>query len=143
MTTSLFSTKPTLGVGSSGPAVTVLQQALQRLGNLIADAPGTFGSTTQQTVIAFQAQHGLEQDGRVGAATWAALEGALGQSLNIPGWSTPGVAVNVTPPPPAATPAQGTNWATVGKLALGVAALVGLVGVALGKAHKPAKAQRK
>jgi hypothetical protein len=42
----------------------------QRLG-IAAD--GRFGADTRTKVRAFQAQHGLEVDGKVGPATWAAL----------------------------------------------------------------------
>jgi len=58
---------PLLRLGSTGPAVVVLQRAL----HLAAD--GEFGRRTQAAVIAFQRRHGLTADGVVGPRTWAAL----------------------------------------------------------------------
>lgn len=53
--------------GSRGEEVKTLQRKL----NLIAD--GIFGSITDETVRAFQKEHGLTVDGIVGDKTWAAL----------------------------------------------------------------------
>ena len=50
-----------------GPYIEFIQEAL----NLIAD--GRFGEATHQAVLAFQAQRGLSQDGKVGRNTWNAL----------------------------------------------------------------------
>ena len=50
-----------------GPYIEFIQEAL----NLTAD--GRFGEATHQAVLAFQAQRGLSQDGKVGRNTWNAL----------------------------------------------------------------------
>ena len=64
--------------GMRGPAVGELQAVLIRLG-LIRDTAGNrdqfYGSATQDVIEKFQADHGLEVDGRVGPKTWAALLG--------------------------------------------------------------------
>ena len=52
---------------SWGPYIEYIQEAL----NLVAD--GRFGEATHQAVLAFQAQRGLSQDGKVGRNTWNAL----------------------------------------------------------------------
>ncbi len=51
----------------AGPYIEYIQEAL----NLVSD--GRFGETTHQAVLAFQAQKGLSQDGKVGRNTWNAL----------------------------------------------------------------------
>jgi hypothetical protein len=64
--------------GMRGAAVGELQKVLIRLG-LINDTPGNrdefYGAATQEVIEKFQADHGLEVDGRVGPKTWAALLG--------------------------------------------------------------------
>ncbi len=63
----------TLRLGSSGPAVTALQEAL---GGLTAD--GAFGPLTQARVVAFQQANGIAPaDGVAGPSTWAALMGVV------------------------------------------------------------------
>lgn len=67
----------TIKKGSKGDAVRHLQEALNamgRYGTLAVD--GVFGSGTEEAVKAFQRDHGLKEDGIVGAMTWAALEPA-------------------------------------------------------------------
>ena len=61
--------QPLLRIGSSGPAVSHLQQLL----GITAD--GAFGPQTLGSVESFQRSHGLGVDGVVGAQTWAALSG--------------------------------------------------------------------
>lgn len=63
-------TVPILRRGSFGPDVGELQRLLG-----VRD-DNSFGSGTEQAVIAFQASRGLAQDGVVGAETWAALRAA-------------------------------------------------------------------
>jgi hypothetical protein len=60
--------RPTLRIGSRGPAVRELQQ---RIGGLTAD--GIFGPKTGTAVRAFQRREGLKVDGIVGPATWRRL----------------------------------------------------------------------
>ncbi len=59
--------------GSRGGEVTQIQQRLQELGYDPGAADGIFGSRTQQAVIAFQQDQGLDADGIVGKNTLAAL----------------------------------------------------------------------
>ena len=63
-----------LARGSSGPAVTALQQQLAASGYWCGAADGGFGHLTQQAVWALQKAHGLSRDGLVGPNTRAALE---------------------------------------------------------------------
>lgn len=76
---------PELQQGSSGSAVNTLQQLLTTAGFPItgadADVFGTFGASTRRSVVAFQAAHGLAQDGIVGPHTWAALTGSMPPSV--------------------------------------------------------------
>jgi lysozyme len=66
-TASASAGSPTLRLGSSGAAVTQLQQKL----NITAD--GSFGPATDAAVKAFQTAQGLVADGVVGPQTWAKL----------------------------------------------------------------------
>ncbi|HLL55281.1 MAG TPA: DUF4214 domain-containing protein [Myxococcaceae bacterium] len=69
-----------LEVGSSGPEVAKLQQCLVALGYLSQETvntnPGFFGENTTAAMQAFQAAHGLEQVGRFGPGSRAAMEAA-------------------------------------------------------------------
>ena len=68
--------RPTLRLGSKGPDVSRLQQKLADAGySLLVD--GDFGPGTQGAVEQFQADNGLDVDGVVGPATWAALDSAV------------------------------------------------------------------
>ncbi len=67
---------PVLQKGSSGPAVTGLQQKLAALGFPPGVIDGQFGIQTQNAVKAFQRSRGLSADGIVGGATWAAISTA-------------------------------------------------------------------
>lgn len=83
--TSLAGAQPavsTLHLGATGPEVAALQERLARLGYTDAKgrpvaADGQFGPVTQAAVEAFQRDHGLADDGRVGQLTRGALDGAL------------------------------------------------------------------
>ncbi len=79
-----------LATGSTGPAVSAVQRALQ----LAAD--GVFGSATRAALIAFQQAHQLPGTGRVDAGTWRAL---LRATTTVPlNETTPGVVRPVWPP---------------------------------------------
>lgn len=73
------SSRPTLRLGDTGPAVVTLQAALARLepwpAPLVVD--GQFGPKTEDTLRLFQAIHGLDMDGIAGPRTWAAIDAAL------------------------------------------------------------------
>ncbi|MBQ2953577.1 MAG: peptidoglycan-binding protein [Clostridia bacterium] len=60
---------PVLRTGSTGTQVVTLQTRLIELGYLTGQADGQFGPATEAAVIRFQQQHGLDADGKVGAAT--------------------------------------------------------------------------
>lgn len=59
--------------GSRGGEVTSIQQRLQELGYDPGAADGIYGKKTQQAVIAFQRDNGLDADGIAGKNTLAAL----------------------------------------------------------------------
>ena len=67
-----MASEPVLKKGAKGKAVERLQRALAAAGHAVA-VDGDFGAGTERAVRAFQAAHGLEADGVVGPATWAAL----------------------------------------------------------------------
>lgn len=60
--------------GDSGEEVLALQHRLTELGYWLGEPDGTYGSLTQQAVLAFQKAEGLGRDGIAGPATAAALE---------------------------------------------------------------------
>ena len=62
-----------LEVGSSGAAVTKVQQKLIQWGYLSGTADGKYGEKTRAAVVAFQRKNGLTADGRVGPATAKAM----------------------------------------------------------------------
>jgi hypothetical protein len=97
--------RPTIRVGSTGPAVTLLQQQL----GVAAD--GQFGPKTRAAVVAFQQGHALGADGVVGPQTWTALEGGAAPAP-APG---PGPA----PAAPAGEHAAGKEQAPAGDHAVG------------------------
>lgn len=78
-----------LKIGSTGPDVTALQQALSKAGFDPGGSDGNFGPGTQRAVQAFQRSAGIAPDGTVGPQTAAALGlgGALPPqpALAIPG----------------------------------------------------------
>ncbi len=67
-----------LRVGSRGDNVALIQRYLNTISNKYPSIKkltpdGIFGSATRDSVIAFQKQFGLSQDGVVGPATWSAI----------------------------------------------------------------------
>ena len=68
-----------LKVGSKGEAVRNLQNLLISKGYSCgaSGADGDFGQGTYNAVVAFQKVNGLDADGVVGPATWAALNGSI------------------------------------------------------------------
>lgn len=72
-TTSCVMSGSPVQLGSSGPDVECLQQALRATGFLEGDVTGTFDAATDAAVRLLQAQRGLEVDGIVGQITATAL----------------------------------------------------------------------
>jgi hypothetical protein len=113
-----------LKVGSSGPDVRAVQQALnlrRQPGDPPIDEDGAFGTNTAAAVRRFQDNNNLDPDGIVGPLTRVALfplatvtMRAVGMRLRLPGfdWPTPTLRPNLLPgrltlgsdPPPAPSP---------------------------------------
>jgi hypothetical protein len=68
--------KPTLYIGSRGPAVVALQRQLRSSspGSAATAVDGIFGPQTREHVISFQEYMGLKPDGIVGRETWRTLD---------------------------------------------------------------------
>jgi peptidoglycan hydrolase-like protein with peptidoglycan-binding domain len=67
--------EPTLHKGSRDPAVRELQQALQPLvSSPSGTVDGFFGDDTENDVISFQSDQGLDADGVVGPDTWRRID---------------------------------------------------------------------
>lgn len=118
----------TLNRGARGPAVQKLQAFLaqwqvkrSRAAKTLA-VDGVFGSETLAVVQALQRAAGLTADGIVGPKTWAALENALGMSINITAQEFAQTTWPVTAPPvaPITTdltqpePTSGSGWKWLG-----------------------------
>ncbi len=73
-----------LRLGSSGNAVTSLQEQLAALGFYNGPISGYFGSLTEAAVMDFQSSQGLLADGIVGGATESALYGGGSSSVGSP-----------------------------------------------------------
>jgi peptidoglycan hydrolase-like protein with peptidoglycan-binding domain len=77
-----------LGFGSTGKSVELIQAALNRYGaHLVVD--GIFGPLTQAAVIRFQRAHRLKADGIVGSLTWRALFNSSSGSGPTAGYINP------------------------------------------------------
>ncbi|MGM9542593.1 MAG: peptidoglycan-binding protein [Candidatus Limivicinus sp.] len=66
---------PLLKPGMEDISVISLQQLLTAKGYYAGDCDGIFGELTKRSVMAFQADAGLETDGEVGGKTWDKLIG--------------------------------------------------------------------
>jgi cell wall-associated NlpC family hydrolase len=75
MITSVSIAGATFHPGDRGTQIATIQQALANNGYSIT-IDGDYGAGTQSAIKEFQASHGLEADGVVGAATYAALVGS-------------------------------------------------------------------
>ena len=64
----------TITKGAKGELVKYLQRALAEAGYDVGKIDGIFGSETLSAVRAFQSDHNLTPDGKVGKLTWAAIK---------------------------------------------------------------------
>ena len=77
-----------LQLGSTGSAVSALQENLSALGFYYGDVTGNYGTLTRAAVLAFQKAKGLTADGIAGTRTLSAIDYAMG----ISGGSSSGTA---------------------------------------------------
>ena len=68
----------TITKGAKGELVKYLQRALAEAGYDVGKIDGVFGSETLSAVRAFQSDHNLTPDGKVGKLTWAAIKAVAG-----------------------------------------------------------------
>jgi len=68
-----------LKLGVKGDEVTRLQQRLQELGYYTGEVDGQYGPGTQEAVVRFQQQHGLDADGIAGESTRSAAYASSAQ----------------------------------------------------------------
>ena len=64
---------PLLKQGMEDAAVTTVQELLAARGYYAGDCDGIFGTLTRRSVMAYQADNGLETDGEAGGNTWKTL----------------------------------------------------------------------
>lgn len=69
-----------LQLGSTGSAVSALQENLSTLGYYYGEVTGHYGTLTKAAVLAFQKAKGLTADGIAGTRTLTAIDYALGSS---------------------------------------------------------------
>ena len=72
--TTISGNMPLITKGSTGNAVKALQARLNELGYDCGKVDGIFGEKTLAAVKAYQADHALLVDGKVGKQTWGALQ---------------------------------------------------------------------
>jgi len=76
---SAISTSQVLKKGMSGDSVMQLQNSLKALGYFYVEPTGYYGDITVSSVLNFQRDHGLEQDGVAGPKTLSAINNLLGR----------------------------------------------------------------
>jgi len=76
---------PRLDVGSAGPSVLALNEALRRLHIALGAVDSSFGLDTRDAVVAFQKLHGLPRTGSVDARFWRVIATASTPRARYPG----------------------------------------------------------
>jgi PKD repeat protein len=76
---------PRLSVGSGGPSVLALNEALARLHIALGSVDSSFGLDTRDAVVAFQKLHGLPRTGSVDARFWQVLSASGVPRARYPG----------------------------------------------------------
>jgi hypothetical protein len=76
---------PRLGLGSAGPSVLALNEALHRLHIALGAVDSGFGLDTRDAVVAFQKLHGLPRTGSVDARLWRVLSRSSAPRPRYPG----------------------------------------------------------
>ena len=100
--------------GSSGQAVSQLQEALIQLGYMSGKPDGKYGTGTEAAVKAFQKANGLTADGVAGAETQKKLYGGNAKAAKVKATATPTATPKATATPkPTATPASSNNKVAV------------------------------
>jgi len=124
--------------GSSGPAVTAVQQRLQAAGFSPGAIDGKFGPGTESAVKMFQRARGLVVDGIVGPKTAAAL------GVPLPASSGGGALVPVSASDVAVgVDGGGVPWGLVAAGLGGVAALALLMGKKRPQRQNPRRRRRR
>ncbi|MEP9376962.1 glycosyl hydrolase 108 family protein [Aquabacter sp. CN5-332] len=111
-----------LAVGSRGPQVRALQEALVAIDYQVGDVDGIFGRLTREAVLSLQADMGLPTTGVVDETTWEALERAPPRPLDRD-------RLNITPEELAKKGSRTILAAGRSKLAALIASLLGSVGI--------------
>jgi peptidoglycan hydrolase-like protein with peptidoglycan-binding domain len=76
---------PRLDVGSTGPSVLALNEALRRLHIALGAVDSSFGFDTRDAVVAFEKLHGLPRTGSVDARFWRVIATASTPRARYPG----------------------------------------------------------
>jgi hypothetical protein len=76
---------PRLSVGSNGPSVLALNEALARLQIALGGVDSSFGLDTRDAVVTFQKLHGLPRTGSVDARFWQVLSASRTPRARYPG----------------------------------------------------------
>jgi peptidoglycan hydrolase-like protein with peptidoglycan-binding domain len=94
-TTAIKTPLPGFGRGSSGPEVQALEQRLADLHYDVGKVDGSFDSTTQFAVTAFQKIEGMERSGRATPDVVAKLQAASAPAAMVPGGGSNHVEVDI------------------------------------------------
>ena len=76
---------PRLGLGSTGPSVLALNEALNRMHIALGSVDSSFGLDTRDAVVAFQKLHGLPRTGTVDARFWRVISASSAPRARYPG----------------------------------------------------------